>query len=266
LHGLGVVGAFACGTIAAAAAGLFLSVVTLRLNHLFLALATLIFGEIVTILATNSNQLGGAAGLAGLPLLTLWPTVLTAAVVILALELVVIRGSRLEVLSRVLAHDAALVEMSGRSSQRLRVGVFSVSAAVAGFAGCVSVFNIGVVQPSDLSFHHSLNILVYAIVGGSASGLGALVGGFALTVVPIAANLDGIESSLLLGAILLGVMLVRRDGLISRMPVGFLPPRQAIQRSPGPVMAPPEDEGESHPTHTTMVEEPMVSNRRKETS
>lgn len=236
LHGYPTVVSFVAALIVAGVAGFSLSVLTLRLNHLFLALATLIFGQILVLVATGWGSMGGAAGLAGVKLLQMGPIVVVVAVAIILLELFVLRGSRLEMQSRVLATDSTLVELSGRSSRWMRVGVFTVSATVAGLGGAMSVFNLGVVQPNDLGFDQSLNLLVFVIVGGSTSGLGALVGGFVLSVLPDALDLQGVTVTLVLGAILLLVMLVRQDGLIPRIPVrvfrGSEPGPPTLQRIP----------------------------------
>ena len=58
---------------------------TLRLSGVYLAMATLAFGEVVRIVALNAESLtGGALGLNGIPQLTEWWHVLLAVVVVVA--------------------------------------------------------------------------------------------------------------------------------------------------------------------------------------
>ena len=220
--GLPPIVALLVAALVAGLIGVLLALVTLRLNHLFLALATLLFGEILVAVATGTDALGGAAGLAGLPLLELLPLVGGAVLVVVLVEVLVLRGSRVELNMLLLSGEPQLVDMTGRSADRLRIQVFAASAAVAGFAGALLAFQAGVVQPGDLGFDHSLNLLVYVIVGGSTNGIGALVGGFVLTVLPRVVQLDNVQQALLLGGVLVVVMLVRRDGAIPRRPTRVL--------------------------------------------
>jgi branched-chain amino acid transport system permease protein len=202
------------GAIGAVLAGL-----TLRLNHLFLALATLIFGEIAVLVVTSSSELGAASGLVGMPLLDLrWPVAAILALIVL-IELTLIRGSRLELQMAIVANDPELVEMSGRSSARLRIGVFAASAMVVAVAGAMHAYQNGVVQPADLNFHRSLDLLVFAVVGGASSGYGPIIGALALTLLPEMLGLNGNDATLFLGAVLVITMLVRTDGAVPRIPV-----------------------------------------------
>jgi branched-chain amino acid transport system permease protein len=173
----------------------------------------------MVLVATQSSGLGGAAGLIGIPLLDLRPVVAGVIVAILLVELLWIRGSSFELHMNVVASDPELVQMSGRSAARLRVGVFAVSTAVAGLAGALNVYYLAIVQPTDLGFEQSLNLLVYAVVGGASSGFGPLIGAGALTLLPRVLNVEGTYQTLLLGALLLATMLLRRDGIVGRLPI-----------------------------------------------
>ncbi|MFP5213751.1 MAG: branched-chain amino acid ABC transporter permease, partial [Acidobacteriota bacterium] len=62
--------ALAAGSLAAGLAGLIVGLPVLRLRGVFLAMATLSFGEVVRIAAVNLNVTGGAQGLVGIPTLT----------------------------------------------------------------------------------------------------------------------------------------------------------------------------------------------------
>ncbi|MSW01521.1 MAG: branched-chain amino acid ABC transporter permease, partial [Actinobacteria bacterium] len=55
------------GIIAAMIAGVLLAIPTLRLRGDYLAIVTLGFGEIVRVSALNSESIGGALGIAGIP-------------------------------------------------------------------------------------------------------------------------------------------------------------------------------------------------------
>lgn len=204
------------GVVVAAAVGAVLSVLTLRLDHLFLALGTLVFGEMAAIVATDTSTLGGAAGLASIPFTTTVPLVGGVLLAIVLFELAVVRGSRAEIQVQLLAHNPRLVELAGTSAKRLRVTFFTLSAAGAGLAGVFHAHLFGVVQPGDLRFAESLDLVVYAVVGGVHSGFGPIVGAVLLTFAEEFVSIPGITRPVIYGAILLGVLLVRDRGLIPR--------------------------------------------------
>lgn len=221
LQGHGVVFTLIAAIVAGGLAGLFLGAVTLHLNHLFLALSTLIFGEILVILVTDSEHLGSTAGLGGIPLLGIGPLVLGTVIAILIFEFVILRGSRLELHFRLLAANPELVQLSGRNANMFRVLVLAASGAAAGYGGALMVYFNGGTQPTDLGFAASLNLLIFVIVGGSATGVGPLLAGFLLTVLPYLLGLEGVHAALLTGSILLFVIVLVPDGLIRRWPVRF---------------------------------------------
>lgn len=226
--------AFLVGVAVAMVLGAVLSALTLRLDHLFLALATLIFGEIAAILATDSETLGGAAGLASIPLWTSLPIVLGFVAVILAIELLVVRGSRAEIQLQLLAHNPSLVELAGNSSRRLRVFFFAASTAAVGIAGVLQAHLYGVVQPRDLQFARSLDLVVFAVVGGSHSGYGPMLGAVVLTASTEFITIPGVERPVIYGFILLAVLLWRDQGLLGRSPLRIASPGKRAARTKRP--------------------------------
>lgn len=204
------------GVVIAAVFGAVLSALTLRLDHLFLALGTLIFGEIAAIIATDTSALGGAAGLASIPFTTTVPIVAGVLVAIVLFELVVVRGSRAEIQMQLLAHNPRLIELAGSSAKRLRVAFFTLSAAGAGLAGVFHAHLFGVVQPGDLRFARSLDLVVYAVIGGAHSGFGPIVGAIILTLGEEFIAIPGLTRPVIYGSILLAVLLIRDRGLIPR--------------------------------------------------
>jgi branched-chain amino acid transport system permease protein len=214
-----IVLALVVGVLVAGLAGALVSALTLRLDHLFLALATLIFGEIMAILAKDSETLGGAAGLASIPLWTTLPVVAAFVVAILLLELFVVRGSRAEIQMQLLAHNPSLTELAGSSSKRLRVLFFGLSTSAVGVAGVLQAHLYGVVQPQDLQFARSLDFVVFAVVGGSHSGYGPMLGAVVLTTATEFIRIPGVERPVIYGVILLGVLLWRDQGLLGRWPL-----------------------------------------------
>ena len=68
--GLSYVVSLAVGSVAAGVVGLVIGLPVLRLRGVFLAMATLAFGEVVRLAAVNLDITGGAEGLTGIPNIT----------------------------------------------------------------------------------------------------------------------------------------------------------------------------------------------------
>jgi branched-chain amino acid transport system permease protein len=162
----------------------------LRLRGHYLALATLGFGIIVTVLATESTFLGATSGIFGIPkpefngrtynstteyFLLLVPVVLLA--LLLARNVVESRIGR--ALGAVNDSEVA-AETLGVDTFRLRVQVFVLSAAYASVAGTAFAHWLGVVNPNAANFPLSVSFLLMAVLGGVGTVYGAVIGAFAV--------------------------------------------------------------------------------------
>ncbi|WP_379139156.1 branched-chain amino acid ABC transporter permease, partial [Paenibacillus sp. sgz500958] len=67
--------AIIAGGVLAAICGILIGIPTLRLNGDYLAIATLGFGEIIRIVMLNTEYVGGASGLSGIPAKTTWTVI-----------------------------------------------------------------------------------------------------------------------------------------------------------------------------------------------
>jgi len=171
-------------------AALLVGLPLLRLRGHYLALATLGFGIIVVVLATESDFLGATSGIFGIQkpemngrtynsvneyFLLLTPVVILA--LLLARNIVESRIGR--ALSAVNDSEVA-AESLGVNTFRLRMQVFVVSAAYASLAGSFFAHWIGVVNPNTANFPLSVKFLLMAVLGGVGTVYGAVVGAFAV--------------------------------------------------------------------------------------
>ena len=162
----------------------------LRLRGHYLALATLGFGIIVTVLATESDFLGATSGIFGIPkpafngrtydsvteyFYLLAPVVLVG--LLIARNVVESRVGR--ALGAVNDSEVA-AESLGVNTFRLRVQVFVLSAAYASIAGTAFAHWIGVVNPNAANFPLSVTFLLMSVLGGLGTVYGAVVGAFAV--------------------------------------------------------------------------------------
>src|SRR5581483_1055237 len=130
--------AVAAGGVTAAIAGLVLGVPVLRLRGVYLAIATIGFGEIVRIVFLNVPFTGGALGINGIPRITEWWHI---AIVLLALVYLFARmpGSKMGV---------ALAAIRGDEVTRYKTVAFVLGAAIAGVAGGLSAHLTFFISPT----------------------------------------------------------------------------------------------------------------------
>jgi branched-chain amino acid transport system permease protein len=172
------------------AVALLVGLPLLRLRGHYLALATLGFGIIVTVLAAESEFLGATSGIFGVPkpefngrtydstteyFLLLVPVVLLG--LLLARNVVESRIGR--ALGAVNDSEVA-AESLGVDTFRLRVQVFVLSAAFASVAGTAFAHWLGVINPNAANFPLSVSFLLMAVLGGVGSVYGAVIGAFAV--------------------------------------------------------------------------------------
>jgi branched-chain amino acid transport system permease protein len=171
-------------------AALLVGVPLLRLRGHYLALATLGFGIIVAVLATESDFLGATSGIYGVtkpefngrlynsPSEYFW---LLVPVVILGLLLArnIVESRTGRALGAVNDSEVA-AESLGVDTFRLRVQVFVLSAAYASVAGTAFAHWLGVINPNAANFPLSVKFLLMAVLGGVGTVYGAVVGAFAV--------------------------------------------------------------------------------------
>ncbi|WP_249523366.1 branched-chain amino acid ABC transporter ATP-binding protein/permease [Modestobacter marinus] len=171
-------------------AALLVGLPLLRLRGHYLALATLGFGVIVTVLATESDFLGATSGIYGITKPEMngrtynSPTeyyLLLVPVVLLGLWLARnIVESRIGRALGAVNDSEVAAESLGVDTFRLRVQVFVLSAAYASVAGTAFAHWLGVINPNAANFPLSVKFLLMAVLGGVGSVYGAVVGAFAV--------------------------------------------------------------------------------------
>lgn len=207
-------GAVLAGACLAAAAGLLLGWPVLRLRGVFLAIATIGFGEIVRVFAVNMTITGGAEGIAGIPPLA------TTADIYIALALATFLLWRLTV-SRAgrafaaIAQDEVAAAGIGINTSAYKLLAFAIGAFVAGVGGALAAFSSFFISPTDYGFGRAVDMLAYAVVGGIGSVGGPIAGALLLTVLPEALRFLRDYRDVANGAILLLVIIFLPQGLWS---------------------------------------------------
>jgi len=208
------------GALSAALIGWLLGLPVLRLRDVYLAIATLGFGEIVRITAVNFdkfsglNLLGGAQGLAGIPKLTR-PSALLFVLFFLCIFLIQFHKSRAGRALAAIRRDESVAATMGIDVYQYKLLAFVLGAFVAGLAGGFSAHLTRFVGPNDFTFSAAVNILAFAVLGGTLHWSGAMVGAALLTVLPEALRFMREYRGVVNGVILVLVIIYLPHGLVN---------------------------------------------------
>lgn len=192
--------------------GLLIGLPTLRLRGDYLAIATLGFGEIVRVVLLNLKITGGPRGLGGIaPKTTFFSAEVIAVLTVLVISNI-IRSSHGRAFVAI-REDEIAAEAMGIDTTRYKVLAFSVGAAFAGIAGGLFAHHQMFIDPRSFTFQRSIEILVMVVLGGLGSITGSIVAAVVLTILPEALRGMAQYRMIVYSLLLIGLMLVRPQGL-----------------------------------------------------
>lgn len=176
--------ALAAGMVAPAVTAFVIGKPTLRLSGVYLAMATLAFGEVVRIAVLNAEPVtGGALGLNGIPQSTQWWHVALALVLTLAL-LWRLRQSKVGRAFEAIKEDETAAGLMGIDVGAHKLLAFVLGAAIAGLAGTLNAHLTFFIGPNEYGFDRAVDILTMTILGGIGGLNGPVVGAVILTLLP----------------------------------------------------------------------------------
>jgi branched-chain amino acid transport system permease protein len=194
----------------------------LRIKGVFLAIATIGFGEVVRIGLVNWEYVNGAQGIVAIPQKAsvglVWACLGLALFVLSRL-----RGSKWGFALEAIREDEPAARTMGIPSGSYKLAMLALGAALAGLAGGLEAHFTFMVAPNGFTFGRVVDMLVFAVVGGAQVFWGPAVGAAFLTLLPELlrelAPLVGIEPGplrlLVNGLVLLAVILFLPNGLAS---------------------------------------------------
>lgn len=203
--------------------GLALGIPCLRLDGLYLAMATLAFGFVVTEAITNLDSLTHGNDGLRVPLARLGPWLLdtdrsryylalavAAAMILAALNVAATRTGRAFLAIRT---SEIAAQASGINAAALKTVAFVLSAFYTGVAGGLFAFVVGFLSPDAFDVFLSVDFLVMIILGGLGSVWGSVAGAAIVTV--LNDSLAGFQAyrPLVFGAIMIAGMLFMPGGL-----------------------------------------------------
>lgn len=205
--------ALAAGIAAPTVVALAIGGPTLRLSGVYLAMATLGFGEVVRVLILNADSLtGGALGLNGIPQLTQWWHVATSLGVTL-LILWRLRRSRIGRAFEAIKEDAVAASLMGIAVNAHKMLAFALGAGIAGLAGALNAHLTFFIGPSEFGFDRGVDILTMTILGGTGGLTGPVLGATIVTLLPELLRDFRDFRTMINGAILVLIVLFLPKGL-----------------------------------------------------
>ena len=194
----------------------------LRLKGVFLAIATIGFGEVVRLGIVNWEYVNGAQGIVAIPQKTsLWMIFLALAAALFVLGR--LRGSKWGFALEAIREDEPAARTMGIPTSAYKLAMLVLGAALAGLAGGLEAHFTFMVAPNGFGFGRVVDMLVFAVVGGAQVYWGPVVGAAFLTLLPEVlrelAPLVGIEPGplrlMVNGLVLLAVILFLPNGIVS---------------------------------------------------
>ena len=186
---------------------------TLRLSGVYLAMATLAFGEVVRIVILNAEGLtGGALGLNGIPQLTRTLDVAVAVGLTLYVLLRLAR-SRIGRTMTAICQDETATELMGLNVRAYKLFVFALGGALAGLAGALNAHFTFFISPNEYGFERAVEILAMGVLGGAGSPWGAVIGAVLITLLPELLRGLGHYRPLLNGVVLIVIILYSPRGI-----------------------------------------------------
>ena len=205
-------------------AGLFFFVPALRIRGTYFALVTLAFMELVYQLTqvVAPHITGGTRGLSGIDSIVSGAIpnyyLTSLAMISIAFCLWLLDRTRMGVALATIRMDEDAAKASGLDTTRLKLFAFGVSAAVAGIGGALYVHYLGSIAPRALfDINFLFTILVAALIGGSTTIAGPIIGAFFLTFLLeyLRPFIPGPERYFIYGSIALVVYVLQPKGIYS---------------------------------------------------
>ncbi|KGK91379.1 amino acid ABC transporter [Desulfosporosinus sp. HMP52] len=245
--GLPVYLAIPLGGLAASFISIIIGFPALRLTGIYLAIATLGFGEVVRVIVLNLKITNGALGISGIPTLGTKigkilssfglskfggfsaqqvSTLLVLVILLLVLAFLIffcirLNRSRVGRAFAAIKADESAAEAMGINTTYYKLLAFALGALIAGIAGGLSAHLTFFIGPKDFAYHRTVEILLYAVLGGSDLVIGPIVGALILTLLPEVLRSASNYRLMIYGALLVTMMAFRPQGLISEETVRY---------------------------------------------
>lgn len=215
------VGFFVCllvGLAAGSLVGSVIAIVTSRMDGVYLAVFTLAFALAVPEMAnTFTSVTGGSNGLvfavpAAFVDVNLQYWIMFGFALTVAIGISLLRRSRIGRSWHAVRDSPSGAQSVGHNTFVVRLGAYTLSAALAALAGVLSGAATGFIAPTTFGAFLSIYLVVAVVVGGRGSTVGALIGAGFITLLPYYAG-SGSSPQLVYGLVVVALIPFAPHGL-----------------------------------------------------
>ena len=242
------------GGLVASLVAVIIGLPTTRLKGLYLAIATLGFGEVVRVIFLNLDITNGALGLSGIPSIpqeltnyayefdldglmgidaVAWGNLMAIIILLAILVLIIafcvrINNSRVGRAFAAIKADDHAAELMGINVVYYKMMAFIIGAFIAGIGGGLYAHITNFINPTDFSYHKVVQILLFPVFGGS----NVVWGSFILTLLPEVLRFLSDYRDIIYGALLVILMAVRPDGILTESMVDKISRKLGFKKAP----------------------------------
>jgi branched-chain amino acid transport system permease protein len=215
------------GGAAAAAVGLFIGIICVRLKEWFLAMVTFGFAIIIQVLVASqfASITGGWDGVASPPLISSsvpnylvyeYYSILLIAILVILLFMFIL-NSRIGLAFSAIRENELEARAAGVDPVRYKLFAFMVSAYFAGLAGALEVHYLGYITPEIFGVDISFWPIIYSIAGGLGTLAGPVIGTVVITLLWDSLQSLGLSYGrfIIIGVLLVVIIIFLPKGMVS---------------------------------------------------
>jgi branched-chain amino acid transport system permease protein len=205
--------------------GLLLGLVTLRISGHYLAMVTISFQVIVTLVLSNWVELtGGPDGVTGIMRPAFGPVnmmvdrnflyLVLAFLAVVAMALWQLKRSHWGRAMQAVRENELAAEVIGVPTFRTKVLAFVISAALGGLGGALYAVGSMYISPDTFDFAQSVTLLTMVLLGGAQWVIGSVFGAMGLTLLPqVLRSIPGSVYLAIYGVVVILVMVFLPEGI-----------------------------------------------------
>lgn len=229
--GLSLLGGLLLGTLVAMLAGLAIAIPSLRVHHDYFIVASLAFQLLMFELANNwVGVTGGGAGIS-IPPASVLGVELVSAPLFLPLVIILsafavwlvhqIDTSGFGAVVRAVGEDELGAKSGGHNPLWVKLRIFAIASGLIGAAGGLFAKYVGYINPNNFDVQGTFLIVIVALLGGTLSKWGPLIGAVLVFGLPELLRFVGVLGTaagpmrqILFGLVFLLIVYVRPQGLM----------------------------------------------------